>query len=96
MSNNKARRLAAGIETTTKVRARSRHHIGTGLEVTEAVDEALAELEVDPEALNTQLIRHLVIKTLEGSRCEVCRATLIGREIAHGTCGHCGGRSIHP
>ncbi len=28
--------------------------------------------------------------------CAVCGGAMIGDEIAHGTCGHCGGRSLNP
>lgn len=30
------------------------------------------------------------------SRCAVCGGDLIGAELSHGTCGHCGGRSLDP
>lgn len=28
--------------------------------------------------------------------CRVCSGELIGAELAYGTCGHCGGRSLDP
>lgn len=53
---------------------------------------------LDPKAITNVelLIKHLVTKGLEGRRCDVCRGKLIGKELAYGTCGHCGGRSINP
>lgn len=59
-------------------------------------DTTLDVLEVTEVTDNHRLIIHLVTQALENRRCEVCRGRLIGREIAHDTCGHCGGRSINP
>lgn len=45
---------------------------------------------------NHKLIVHLATQGLRSSKCSTCNGRLIGREIAFGTCGHCGGRSITP
>lgn len=34
--------------------------------------------------------------TTPNVRCGLCGGDLIGTEVDHGTCGHCGGRSLDP
>jgi hypothetical protein len=67
------------------------------LSLEEIVANTMAGLELDPAGADHRLlIAHLVTQGLKARRCDVCRGGLVGREIGFGTCGHCGGRSIHP
>lgn len=78
------------------VREHTIYHISAGLELEQAVERALDDTNLNAGTTNGTLIKHLVTKGLEGRRCDVCRGELIGTELAFGTCGHCGGRSINP